>query len=324
MIPPLSPFHILITSISAKVPLIDSFRSSFKDVGIPLIIHGGDCNPTCIGRHFVDYFWTMPAIKDLTPKEIVSYCRKHHIEAIIPTRDGDLPFFAKHRDDFDQTGIFTLSSSTAGIHTCLDKLAFHQSCPDVSIPTNKDLQKIPGLHFVAKERFGAGGKNILLNATKEEAKSYASKLKKAIFQPQINGSEYSIDLYLSRKGQLLGAMTRSRDFICNGEAKITTTLRHTQMEQLCSKLASNLQLCGHLVFQAIIDASHKIHIIECNCRLGGASTLSIAAGLNTPIWIYCESRGIEPHNYPFRPNTTPLRQIRHERDLIIKAPKDLR
>ena len=312
------PFRILITSLSAKVPLVTAFRTMFKDIDVPFIVYGGDCNPHCIGRYFVDNFWHMPPINKLAVAEIIDYCQKQQIEAIIPTRDGELPFFSQFRSDIEAAGIFVLSSPADGVQTCLDKLAFYQACPNVSIQTETVVDQVVSSLYVAKERYGAGSRDILLKASKKEAQGHAEKLQNPIFQPWIEGQEYTIDLYLTRTGQELGAIVRSRDLVVAGEAQITSTVSIPALEETCVQLAKQLQLSGHVVFQALIDNQCRTHIIECNCRIGGASTLSFAAGLNSPLWLFCETRGIAPSEYPFNRSSVEVRQIRHAADTLIQ------
>ena len=69
--------------------------------------------------------------------------------------------------------------------------------------------------------------------------------------------------------------------------------------------------------QIILDANNKIHIIECNSRFGGASTLSIEAGLDSFYWFLHEANSINIDNMPFQLKKQKIRQIRFPQDLII-------
>jgi len=315
---PQRPFRLLITSLAAKVPLLTMLRNTFAKAGIPLFICGADADPDCIGRHFVDNFWVMPKIAEIAADEVIDFCKKHELQAIIPTRDGELCFFAQHRERFHAAGIFVMVASPEGVALCYDKLAFYHAAQSLCIQTTQTLADLSSPAVVVKERYGSGSRNNLLNTSRPLAKNHASRLQNPIFQPWIEGSEYSIDLYLTQKGKKLGAIVRSRDLIANGEAQISTTVQNPTLMNTCTELAVQLKLSGHLVIQAIIDSFQRIHIIECNCRFGGASTLSVTAGLNSPLWLYCEALDIAPDNFPFSPSTVTLRQIRHTADRIIE------
>ena len=287
-------------------------------------LFGGNCDPDCPGRYFVDRFIHLQKDADLHVDRFLDICHKWRINAVIPTRDGELAFFARQKEHFAKAGIRLLIGDLQAIEICLDKLAFaEQSQPlgfSQAIPTSADIKMISADALVVKERYGSGAKGQRLNISRTEAIEYAATLKEPIFQPYIDGQEFSIDLYLDRKNRLLGAISRSRDLIINGEAQISTTINDEKLEHLCSTIAKQLQLSGHLVFQAIIDNQQKIHVIECNCRIGGASTLSFAAGLQSLLWFFCEATGQDPRQYPFIRAPRPLRQVRHPADIIIEMP----
>jgi carbamoyl-phosphate synthase large subunit len=78
-----------------------------------------------------------------------------------------------------------------------------------------------------------------------------------------------------------------------------------------------LGIYGHAVFQLIQSSTGGLHVIECNARFGGASTLSIAAGLDSFYWFLLEACGDSLSQYPFARCRRELRQIRFARDLVI-------
>ena len=317
------PFHVLITSLSKKAPLVREVRKALKRISENGKIVGGDSNPQCIGRYFVDEFWRMPKLENLTIKEFIDFCLEKQITIVIPSRDGDLLYFAENCAELECNGIHAMISSPHGVKVCMDKLRFYEELrqyPDIPvIPTAENISKIKSRSYVVKERFGAGSENIALNIKKEDAETHAKSLKNPVFQPVIYGKEFSVDLYILRDGNPKGAVTRSRDLIKNGESQVTTTVRKPALEKACISLASAVDLRGHLVFQAIEDEDGRYHIVECNCRFGGASTLSIAVGLDSFYWFILESRGDDLSRIPFQRSEKDLRQIRFAQDMIIDA-----
>ena len=77
-----------------------------------------------------------------------------------------------------------------------------------------------------------------------------------------------------------------------------------------------MELYGHVIFQLILSSNSKIHIIECNPRFGGASTASIAAGLDSFYWFILESLGENISDYPFISSKKDITQLRFPSDLI--------
>ncbi len=312
--------NCLITSISKKVPLIKQVRKAAEKIDPQILIYGGDTDPQCIGSYFVDSFWHMPELTALEVGEIVDFCRSHNISTIIPTRDGDLPFFAASRQEVAQQGISVMVSCSEAIGICQDKLRFYSTLASQGYPvieTSEEIKTIKAASYVVKDRIGAGSRHLGLNLSAAEALKHAQLLEMPIFQPFITGTEVSIDVYIDMQGRVKGQVARSRDRVVNGESQITTTFQNEEIERVCVKLAETLKLYGHVVVQLIIDDQNNFHILECNCRFGGASTLSIAAGLDSFYWFFLESKGESLEKYPFAPVDKSIRLVRYPEDLII-------
>lgn len=312
-------FNILITSISKKIPLIKSVQHAFNRLELPGNVIGADSNPQCIGRYFVDEFWNIPSLDKLTVDLILKYCSENKIQAIIPTRNEELPFFAKQRLILQEHGISCMVSSPKAIDLCLDKLFFSEFLNAHSFPAIKSAIELDhhNKSWVVKERFGSGSKQIGLNLTAPEAKQFAQSLQQPIFQPFIEGQEYSIDLYIDKTGSTVGSIARTRDCIVNGESQVTTSLHAPKLETVCASISEKLGLYGHIIYQILLDNNQKMHIIECNPRFGGASTLSVAMGLNSFEWFLLET--LQRPLPLFVRAEKEKRQIRFPDDLIIDA-----
>ena len=312
--------NILITSVSRKVPLIKAVKTAAKKVKDTIKVIGADGNGNCIGKYFVDDFWVMPLIKDLNKDKVVEYCKSKNIKLIIPTRDGELIFWSSIADSLAEQGIYVLISNEKQINICLDKNLFYQYCKDKNInaiETSINIDDINSEKFVVKEKFGAGSISIGINLNKEEAKKHSINLSDPIFQPFIKGNEISVDSYIDKKGNVKGVLLRRRDMVVNGESQITTSFKSESLEKLFTEIVFKLNLRGHVVLQAIIDNTGAIHLIECNSRFGGASTLSIAAGLDTFYWAILESTEESIDSYPYFRSETEVKQIRYPNDYIL-------
>lgn len=312
---------VLISSLSKKAPLVEAVRSGAKKIGCLEVIHGGDVDPYCVARCAVDFFWEMPPVEQLTREILRDYCRHHSIAAIIPTRDGELEFYARHREWFAENGIGVMISDIEAIRICIDKLHFAEWLSEgdfPAIPTSTSIKAIPeSPRYVVKECYGAGSRSIGLNLTQEDAEKHAKNLDHPIFQPYIAGLEYSVDVYRDISGNVKGCVARRRDRIVNGESQITTTERKIALESLCKRIANEMDLYGHAVFQVIESTDHSFHIVECNPRFGGASTASIAAGLDTFYWFFLECCKENLDRYPFERCRGEVRQIRYAADKIF-------
>lgn len=312
--------NILITSISKKVPLIDAVRKSSKKINSDIIIYGADVNNDCIGKYFVDSFWNIPYIKDLTPEALINFCNKNDIKSIIPTRDGELPFFAKNKALFKANDISVMVSDEKTISLCIDKLNFYLESNKFDLPaifTTKNIQDIRTDRYVVKERYGAGSESIGLNLSFEEATIHARNLSEPIYQPFIEGEEVSIDAYIDLNKSIKGLILRKRDIILNGESHVTTTFYDENLEKFCKRFLSSFDFYGHIILQVICNHD-KFHIIECNPRFGGASTASINSGLDSFYWFLLESQNVDISNYPFCINKDRIiRQITYPQNRVL-------
>lgn len=314
--------HVLITSISKKMPLINTVRCAVAKSGLYALVYGSDQDGSCIGQYGVDEFWRCPALSQLQIDDLLDYCRSHQIGAIIPTRDGELEYFAQHKDYLASKGIAVLVSKATAIKTCLDKLLFAQELSKHRFPAITTCLHIDELNtqkYVVKERIGAGSHSLGLNLTKNAALEHAAKLKEPIFQPFLEGQEWSVDVYRTKNGHVKGVVARQRNVVVGGESQVTTTSAYPVLEQLCHEMADALDVYGHVIFQVIEDSKGDFHVIECNPRFGGASTASVAVGLTSFLWFLMESQDISLDEFPFLRSKHEIKQIRYCVDRIEKV-----
>jgi RimJ/RimL family protein N-acetyltransferase len=311
---------VLITSISKKMPLIEAVRQATKKLGHFQQLHGCDSQAFCIGQYGVDEFWHCLPLEEMKAEDVIAYCQENKITAIIPTRDADVEFYARHVHSFREKGIFPMVSSLETVTLCQDKRAFADFLLQHRfsvIPSYLSLEEFESSFYVVKERKGAGSHQIALRLSREEAIKHANKLEDPLFQPFIEGQEWSIDLYRSFAGEVKGCVARQRNYVMHGESQVTTTLHHPLLEHLCHEMANALKIEGHAVFQVIEDAKGDYHIVECNPRFGGASTASIAVGLDSFFWFFAECLGLNLHKYPFLRSKEEVRQVRYPTDRVL-------
>lgn len=275
--------NILVTSSSKKVPLIRALQEVARNLGVDTKIVAGDISRNVVSRFVADSFWEMPCLNDSTVQEILEYCHKAMIGLIIPTRDGELEFWAKNKGRFIHEGINVMISSPEAVRVCLDKIAFYEFSNALGfrvIPSSCDGESIPhdGI-YVVKERYGAGSRSIGIGLKYQDALEHSRKLETPMFQPLVVGKEISADVWII-PNFYESVILRYRTLVVGGESQITKIFRDSVIEELLLNFAKNLEIVGVAVIQAILDDSGVLHIIECNPRIGGASTASNAAGSN--------------------------------------------
>lgn len=291
-------------------------RDSVTKYNDDILIYGADISTNVVGRYFVDIFWKMPRIKDLSVNFFIDYCSINEIKYVIPTRDQDVEYFSCHKSFLEKNGIYVFSADKKAVSFCFDKLKFYELSKNFNvIPTFNDLEKVKTDSVVVKERFGAGSSSIMLGVNKREIVGSLDSFEEPIFQPFIRGDEYSIDSYLSKNGVCLACVIRSRNLIIDGEAKITTIEEDQDLKSIVISFLQRYEITGHSVIQ-VIKTGKEYYIIECNARFGGASSLSYKVGLESFYWFLQEvnSKTINPQI-----SNKKLKQVRVSKDIYIES-----
>lgn len=311
---------ILITSSSRKAPLVLAAHKAIKKINPSGVVWAGDLSSSAITARVADNFWQMPPTSDEFLEELIGGCRDRGITTILPTRDGELMFWSKNQNFFESAGVSVIISKPDSVLRCIDKLAFAKFGQEMSLPfiqTSKCIDDLNCNKYVVKERFGSGARSIGVNLEKNQAIEHARTLVEPIFQPYIKGEEISIDAWLTKNHYVKGLVMRRRELLLNGESQVTTTFRNNDFEALITEILVSLKLAGPVVMQAFITDSGKLQIIECNARFGGASTASIAVGLDSLYWSLLQSEGESIDHYPFFRSVGDVQQIRVPSDIHV-------
>jgi carbamoyl-phosphate synthase large subunit len=315
--------HVLVSSAAKKAPLVLSVASAARRIHPQMQVFAGDIDPAALTRYVADQFWEMPPTVDDMLECIVAGCRDRAIRVVVPTRDAELAFWARHGAALRSAGIAVIVSDAASIEQCIDKLAFaafgrQHGLP--VIPASADIAELSAGRYVVKERFGAGSTRIGVDLDTAAAVAHAAHLTHPIFQRCIYGREISADSWLDRHHRVKGVVLRWREVIEHGESQVTTTFRDARLEAEVVRVLEALRLRGPVVLQAIVDAQAQLHVIEVNARFGGASTSGIAAGLDPWYWSLLESQGVDVDACRFSRCPGEVRQVRLPTDVVLHVP----
>jgi carbamoyl-phosphate synthase large subunit len=313
--------NILVMSLSRKVPLLAAFQQALREAALDGVVWGADSDSECVGRYFAERFWEMPPLADSGAREaLLDFCERERIGLVIPTRDGELALFADLRDELSARGAHTSIGDPESVDTCLDKLRFHDHCIREGIPTaptSATMADLDAERLVVKERRGAGSGGVAVGLDLDQAGARARQLSEPIFQPVLSGAEHSVDVYVNRAGAVVDAAPRTRIRVHAGESTVTETVEQPELAAAAVRLAESLPLHGHLVVQGFAGPAGAA-LLECNPRVGGASTLGFHAGIDTPAWAIREALGeaVQPQLGSYRRG---LRLVRYPADRLIEA-----
>lgn len=314
---------VLLSSSAAKVPLLRALQAAARRLHPDARVIAGDLDPGVLTATLADDFWQLPETRPESLAALLDGCRARGITHVLPSRDGELAFWAAHAPHFAGIGVSVIVAPAEAVGLCTDKLAFARfgSARGLPvIPAGLTPVDLPGCtRFVVKTRHGAGSRAIGLDLDPEAAVLHAATLVEPLFQPWVPGPEISVDAWLDRRHRVKGLVLRRRDEVVNGESRITTTFRDPGLEHVATGLLEALGLTGPVVLQAKIDPDGRLAVIECNARFGGASTLGLQAGLDSLYWSLLEAQGADVGDCPFLRCDGELRQVRVPHDLHLPA-----
>src|SRR5690554_965753 len=114
--------HLLVTSAARKIPLLRAAISAARKLSPDMQVLAGDLDPDAPAQYVADGFWAMPRTDDTALDALITGCKERGIGVVLPTRDGELLFWARHKARFAREGIAVLVSPEDSVTRCLDKL----------------------------------------------------------------------------------------------------------------------------------------------------------------------------------------------------------
>lgn len=131
---------------------------------------------------------------------------------------------------------------------------------------------------ILKPRTGSASNGIIICKAKTDLPdvNYAQYL---VSEYIADHTEYSVDCYVSMKGEITSVVPRIRLETSGGEAIRSKTIKDCAIIEESKKILSSGYFRGPITIQFIKDnATGKVYVMEINPRLGGAVVTSIGAG----------------------------------------------
>ena len=275
------------TSFSVKkITWLNHLLEAKNRVNKNLDIILGNTNHETILKHVYNKNLIMPPIKEYSFYKILKILKENYIKIVLPTNNDELLFWSKNKNNFLKKGVTVIISPYSSIKICNDKFKFYQFCKQHNIETIKTvnnlnkIKKLKAKRYVIKDRYGSGSKNILKNIKYEKVERSLNKFEEFIIQENINSKEeFSVDAWYSGDLKLNKFIVRKRNYIEDGESKITSGVKNFKFSEKLEKYLSHFKLYGPVNFQFFLFGK-KIILIECNARIGGATTFSVSSGLD--------------------------------------------
>lgn len=296
--------NILITSAGRRVSLVKAFQKEVQALLPGSKVFAADLNPTLSAACQVadQYFAVPPVSASSYIDQLLSLCKQHHIQLIIPTIDTELLVLAENKELFAKANIEVIVSGVEFVKTCRDKRLIHSFFEDKKIKAPAIFDKTnPSFPLFIKPYDGSLSKDTFTILSKEELLPYHLENPKLIFMELINRDtfeEYTVDMYYGKDNRVKCIVPRKRIEVRGGEINKGLTVKNHIVKYLLEKLESIRSAVGCLTLQLFYNKStQEIIAIEINPRFGGGFPLSYLAGGNFPAWLIREYLLNEKINY---------------------------
>ncbi len=314
--------NVLITSASRKVSLVRAFQTALRREGGGAVV-ACDASAHAAALYVADRGHRVRRLEapDFEDR-LMALCAEEEIGLLVPTRDGELPWFAARRERLRDAGVRVLAPTPEVVERCADKLAFVRFCrragfavPATFEPPLPAPTELPYPLFVRPRRGkGSGGAGPVTTPA-----ALATRLAEdgdLLVQEVIEAPELTIDLAADFEGRVLSVVPRLRLVTFGGESFVGRTVDDPEVVTAAAGLARELGLVGHNTLQCFRDRG-AVRFIEVNPRYGGGAALGIAAGADTPRMMVRLALG-RPVD-PMSGYEVGLTMLRHTEDLLLPA-----
>ncbi len=229
-------------------------------------------------------FWSR--LKDLIKNRDVKF--------IFPT-DETAAMLLKERED--ELGAVVICSPYETTKLCrykkltYDVLNGEKYVPDVYDADN--LGAISDYPVFIKPDSSQGSKGAALINNRDQLDGIEN-LKEYVICEYLPGTEYTIDCFTNKKGQLLFCNPRIRTRLMNGiTVRGNNVELTTEFEEIINSLNSKIQFRGYWYVQLKRDKNGQLKLLEICTRFAGSFAISKGKGVNLPLLALCDFSGLD-------------------------------
>lgn len=293
---------VLISSAGRRVALLEAFREDAAQLGLEARIVATDRAPEFSSAcQVADVAVQVPIVQDdaFIPA-MLAIAERERVHLIIPTIDTELSKLADARDSFADLGARVVVSAPDVVALAGDKYRTATFLQQADIPAphtflpGEVTTEAPAFPRVIKPRRGSGSVGIRVAADPSE---FASLVPGAedIVQEWIDGSEYTINFYVTAEGELGAIVPHLRIETRSGEVSKGRTERHEVFRDIAQRIVAKLPgMAGPHCFQARWPDGGPPKVLEINARFCGGYPLARAAGAPFSRWLLEEAAGLQP------------------------------
>lgn len=269
--------------------LIDAGRR----LGVDVKIYSYELEPevpvALVGGVIIGRRWSAPDILEHLHQVVGAY----HINVLLPFVDGAISVAGSYVANYGDVWAPVVGPGKA--ETLFDKIlsAREFEAAGLDIPATYAGGR-PVFPLIAKPRRGSASKGIEvirgINEFRSIMKHQGEYLLQAYYPER---EEFTVDCYISRRGEILCVSPRKRLEVVGGEVSRTVTVDSPEILKASVDAIERLGLRGAVTLQYLRDTSTgRLMLMEINPRLGGGVVCSIHAGADIPGMILSEALGL--------------------------------
>jgi len=275
--------NILITSAGRRVSLVKSFQDTIKEYNKDGKIYTTDMNPIFSSAcQISDGYIKVPRVTDENYLNILKkYCKNKNISIIVPTIDTELSLLADVKEEFEKNGIFIAISSKEICDTFYLKSTTEEFFLKNGFDTPKEVESLQHCSYPVFAKLNNSSCSI--GATVVYTPQHAKELsqdKNYIFQEYIQGDEYTVDVFIDKKGDVISIVPRLRIEVRAGEVNKAQTSKDEEIINAIKELCKKLNGAYGCITIQLFKTQERIVFIEINPRFGGGYPLSYLSGAN--------------------------------------------
>ncbi len=256
---------------------------------------------------------------------LLDMCKEQDVNLVIPLTDLDVRSLARQQAKFANIGTQIMIGSADSVLICRDKTRtcrFLEQTGLRAIRTYRleqfrDKPFFPC--FIKPIRGSASIGTGVLHSEAELNAHLATFGDLMLVQTYVPGSEYTLDVYRTRGGEVKCVVPRQRLAIRSGEVEKGLTVRDEQLIAAGVRLGEALDdVWGVINAQCLREPACEPYFFEINPRFGGGAPLAITAGADLPRYVLEETLGlpVSARLGDFQPN---LLMLRYDEAVFVRA-----
>lgn len=310
--------RIIMSSAGRRVYLVQWFREALYEAGIAGDVIVLDYDPNAATAAAADDYRPVPAFtSDEYADALLDVIDELQPDLFISLNDHELTALSEGlADQLRARGVVTPVLDQASHRAVADKLVMSQVLQRAGISTPptvvmSDVMAVHKLlntssHVIVKDRWGSGSSGLrrltadqacrwveerYLNATDAEALGFDE----IIFQPDVGGEEYGLDIITAvRGGPVEGVLARRKLAMRHGETSSAMTVQNAPFIGLSAALNAALGIRGSVDVDVLVTDDGIPHVIDVNPRFGGGYPFVHVAGADVPHFYVASTMGFAP------------------------------